>query len=116
MEARRIGNGKGVDAIANVKEVIDRANMFIMAANKDRRPHYGDEIRNGIRLSKIARDTAKLFLENVASGVIDDGDVMYYIIESKDVGFMDKLTDAVEVHTTNLATYTEIMLEGDYDD
>ena len=95
MKARRIGNGKGVDAIENVVNATNKATdgMDALIENTDEygRINPNFSVDRVVVNAGLAHDTIEQFFADIASGVIDDGDIMDYIIESKAYKFMDEL-------------------------
>ena len=101
MKARRIGNGKGVEAIENVIDVTNTAIdcMMELDANHNELGELNPEFElvPVVVNVGIAHDTIEQFFADVASGVIDDGDVMDYIIESKNDSFMSGLEELLKL-------------------
>ena len=90
MKARRIGNGKGVDAIENVIVSMNSyksARAFMASNSVENNMAFVEYVRV---MRVVAEDTSK-FIIDIQNGKIDDGDIMDYIIESKDDGFMDNV-------------------------
>ena len=92
MKAKRIGNGKGIEAIETVKRLSDEAAKLMM--------DYGSGNDNNKELATrlivsagIANDAINKLFADVASGVIDDGDIMDFMIEHKNPSFMRDIDD-----------------------
>ena len=110
MKARRIGNGKGVDAIANVNEVVNAAFDFVNDFNVSIQSI--EMCHKGIIIATKARDAAQAIIDDLASGKIDDGDIMDYMIETGDVSFMDDAAEAVNRNESNIRKMGHIIMKG----
>ena len=109
MQPRRIGNGKGVEAIENVIEVINEATEY---ANVHFNMNHVSVVqaRKGVKMMKQSFRTAQRFIDDVANGKIDDGDVMDYIIENKDYKFMDNVEKVIKAHRKQAEHYGKIVV------
>ena len=103
----KVGNGKSTETIHKINEIMqiagrDSYTVEVMEANGTITP---DVYRAAANNANFAYNAAQGFIDSVASGRIDDGDIFDYINESGDTEFMNIVENSIHANHSNYINY-----------